>query len=276
MTNLFSDRLGDFTAYLIWFHAAALFFALIGGAALFAWYFTRKYDGDKIMPGYEWRRGTGHGVYAGKATVADVYSHNNNGKPYMKAWKRNGIVGCFLGALLIGFCAMIFAMILLNGRKGIWFRWAEPYTILTNGTAHPHIIRELLASDFFRPKCMAVLLAVIPGLRLPYGILRLVRLLRRQKSNLIRDRLSRAEQACMGLSKVDCAIGIVGILACVYPIVRAALCVFGPKATEAAALPEAYSNGLMLCWQAGVTVLVLIWAMIESAIRAVKWFYNPG
>ena len=274
--KLISSMPGDFRAYFTWYNAAALAFALIGGAFMFIVYFTREYDGDKIMPGWEWRRGTGHGVYAGKATIADVYGHNNKGKSYRKAWKRRGVILCFLGALLIVFCGGILPMALLKPSAGVVFAWAEPYEILAGGTPHPHIIQELLASPLFRPKFLAALLAVIPGLRLPYGILRLIRLRKRQKSNLIRDSLSRTERACMGLSRADCIIGIVGILACVYPIFRAARCVFGPNVTEAAVLPEDYYNGLLLCWQAGVTLVVMLWTVVERVMRAVKTFNNPG
>ena len=264
---LLSSVAPEALAYFTWLHAMALPVALIGGIFAFAGYFSRDYDGDKIMPNWEWRRGTGHGVRMRNATIAEVYAHNNKGRSYRASWKHTGVVLCVFGALFIWFIALIYPMIVLDpsvmGNAG--YAWSAGWTVFNYGVPNP--LSEVIQRPAFLPGLIVTLLATVVGFRMGCGVNRLISLLRRRKSGKPEDRLTRAEQACMGLSRADFFISMAGILALIYPIVRALQCVFAPGAAGMDALPGDYHNGMLPLWQFGVSAAYLLWAVVHSLVR---------
>ena len=255
--------MSDSLAFYTWFHAAALAISLVGGAISFAMYFTRKYDGDRIVPGYEWRRGTGHGTYAGKVTVADLYSRNNKWKSYRKYWEKTGRFFCLCGAAFFFFIALVFPHIPVNAADSGRYAWAADYALTDSG---PTPLWEIITQPTFLPKVLVTLLAVITGFRLAYGVARLLRHRWRKKNGKGFESMDRGESACMGLSTADCFVSLAVVAAFIYPIVMAALSLFGEGAESAAKLPDAYYS-LLAYWQAGLTAAYLIWAVVQSILR---------
>lgn len=260
--TLFSSWEPDMLAYFTWYHAAALLIALLVGAGTYLGYINRKYDGGEIETNWEWRRGTGTGTRMRNATRAEVYRHLNKGRSYEKAWKKAGRWMCVFGILFATVCALMFPQMVGDASNFPGHSWATDYRYMSDGS-----VRSML------PISIAVVaLAMIAGFRLTFGVFRLIKLRRREKSDKYADRLTNVEEACMGLAKADFIICLAGIAALVYPTLRAILCVFGPGAAEAARLPELYYNGTLLIWQLGVSAAILLWSVVYAVLRGVKWF----
>ncbi len=254
----------DALAYYTWFYMAALMLTILGGAISFAMYFTRKYDGDKIVPGYEWRRGTGHGTYAGKVTVADLYSRNNKWKPYRKYWEKVGRFFCLCGAAFLFFIALVYPQIATRGLGKASYPWADAYDIAPHDG--PNSLGDIISGPAFLPTALVTLLAVIVGFRLAYGVIRLFRHRWRQKHGKGFESMSRGENACMGLSTADCIVCAAIIAGFIYPIVMAVLAIFGEGANGAEKLPEQYYS-MLTYWEAGLSAVCLVWAVVQSILR---------
>jgi len=144
--------------------------------------------------------------------------------------------------------------------------WSEAYPLIYSGGG---INSEVLASAL-----IFLLPAILVGGRLMFGIARWIRLRRREKSGQWVLRLKNGERACRSLSKVDFMLCLLFLAVLAYPICRAFMAVFG--AEGASRLPEAYYDGTLLLWQVAASAAALLWAAVQSVIRAVLVFNNPS
>ena len=251
---LFSSWAADKLAFFTWQHAGMLFFALLGGACGFLGYYTDiKSNADKELANWEWQRS---GRRVRSATWGELYAHNNKGRSLRQAETR----GRFTIGMLISSVMAVISPVFLQGLMDAEdIAWAESYPLIVKGGG---INTEALAASL-----LFLLPAFFVGSRLMFGIARWIRLLRREKSGRMADALNPGERACRGLSKADFILSLAFLLLLAYPIARAFMAVFGERTAR---LPEAYYDGSLLKWQLGASAAYLLWAVVQSAVRAAR------
>ena len=248
----------DRLAYFTWLYAFALFFGLIGGAVAFGGYYSKSYDGDEMLPNFEWRRGTGSGVRMRNATRAEVYGHSHKDRSYMASWKRSRVAGCAAYLLLFFIFALVLPQMAGDEKNFPGHLWAEDHRFLTN-----RINLSILI-----PTAVITLLALIVGSRITFGAFRMYGLKRREKSKVYSDQLTDADRACLGLSRTDSIISYVGMILLILPIGLAIMTLV--RTSDTAALPDYYHNGVLLYWLAGASLPYLLWAIVQSIMRMAK------